>query len=224
MKNLQQLLFVALGVVVGLLLGVVVINATNNAVNEATVREIVAENNTQILDGIAVALAQANPIDRQITRRNLDLADSTFFLVTMDQTAEWLESLIEAEDVELSEEVILSVLAANGIASSSELELYFGQQVNTVDGVLANVYQMLLAVLGNDSDGEEAGLGVCLGLDSDPYSLAGPVIYLYLQIPDDEDVDSLPKDWEVLSGPREESMLWSMECYDPATAIETLTG
>ncbi|TVR22780.1 MAG: hypothetical protein EA396_05175 [Anaerolineaceae bacterium] len=225
MKSLQKIAFVAVGLALGVLIGIVAVNVTMETLSEDDVRQIVTENNQQILDGIEVALAGQGP-EVIFQRRQLDLTDSTFFLVTMDETAEWLEEfLAEFEDIEVSEELLEAILAANGIDSSNDLELYFSEQVNTVDGVLANVYQALLMLFSNgampDVLGDDEGFQfeVCLGLDNDPYSIAGPVIYLYLQIPD-ELTDEMPKDWEMLDGPRQESMLWSAECFDPELAEE----
>lgn len=225
MKNLQQITFVAVGLALGLLIGMVAVNITTDTLSEDDVRQIVAENNAQILAGVEVALAGDGP-EIVFQRRQLDLTDANFFLVTMEETAEWLEEfLAEFEDMEISEELLETILAANAITTGSDLELFFTEQVNTVDGVLANVYQALLMLFSNGampeefSNGEDLEFEVCLGLDNDPYSIAGPVIYLYLQVAE-ELTDEVPKDWEMLSGPRQESMLWSAECFDPELAAE----
>ena len=221
MENNNNILYVAVGVVVGLILGVVIVTLTaSGGLSEDQVRDIVAQENAEletalmagVNETIAVAMINEQP---EIVRQRRDLTEGSFFLVTMDQAAEWIDS---AEGVEIPEGVTETILSANEIATSEDLELYYSSQVNTVDGVLANVYDVLQINLGEDAEVE-----VCLGLDSDPYSLTGPAIYLYLQVPQESE-EELPKEWELLDSPREESMLWSADCYDPETAAESISG
>ena len=219
--NNNNILYIAVGVVVGLIFGVVIVTLTAaGGLSEDKVRDIIAEENAQleaslltsVNEAVSVAMVNQQP---EFVRERRDLTDSSFFLVTMDQAATWVE---DAEGIEVSEDLTETILAANDITTSEDLELYFSSQVNTVDGVLATVYDALQVNLGEESEVE-----VCLGLDSDPYSVTGPIIYLYLQVPEVNE-DDLPKEWELLDAPREESMLWSADCYDPETAVESIEG
>jgi hypothetical protein len=219
--NTREILLGAVGLVAGVILGAIIIGATagGEGLTEADVRQLISEENAELEDNIRevveVAVAQNAGPDREFQTRQSELVDSAFFLVTMDQTATWLEDNNETlEELEIDDGVAETALAAQEITSSEDLELYFDQQVNTVDGVLANVYSVMRTSLG-----DEANIEVCLGLDQDPYSIEGPIVYLYLQVPD-EATEEFPKEWELLDGPREESMLWSAECYDPETAEE----
>ncbi|MCL4252794.1 MAG: hypothetical protein KJ043_03330, partial [Anaerolineae bacterium] len=122
-------------------------------------------------------------------------------------------------------------LLNNDITSESQLALYFTlpERVTTVNSVLSVVYDAMLLTVGVAPEegivqGAEPSYVVCLGLDNDPYSLSGPLLYFYMQIPTEKAADlqdaegNLPAGWEQLDGPRENSMLWTAECYDPTSA------
>ncbi|MFW5748366.1 MAG: hypothetical protein ACOCYT_02000 [Chloroflexota bacterium] len=226
----KDLFFAAAGLLVGLVVGIVFFTiANNNGLDEAQVRAIVAEENaglqTSLLTQIAALTAPDTP---GFTTRQVDAADSSYFLVTMDQAEAWLSTVAEEneETFALQEQITEAIENArnpqNSFGSMNEIELFFDTQVSSVDGMLAGVYDALMINLSEGVTAEEEDLSVCLGLDNDPYSLDGPTIYLYLQVPEATE-EELPKEWELLDGPREESMLWTAECYDPEAEAETET-
>lgn len=156
--------------------------------------------------------------------------NSAYFLVPIEEAGSWLETI---KDIEFDEEITTEniELLANDITSESKLALYFTlpDRVTTVNSVLSLVYDAMLKTVGVAPEeavivGAEPSYVVCLGLDNDPYSLSGPLLYFYMQIPtakvaDLQDAEgNLPASWEQLDGPRENSMLWTAECYDPTSA------
>jgi uncharacterized protein YcnI len=63
---------------------------------------------------------------------------------------------------------------------------------------------------------------VCLAVDSNPYSLTGTGLYIYVEIPE-ELIDEMPKaseGWEQLAERKENSMTWASECYEPPDTTE----
>lgn len=215
--NSKDLLYSVVGLVIGLIGGVLIISLTgSSSISEDTVREIVSQEVAASEARLTAALVSGNTERTYATR---DLSDSDFFLVDYNETMTWLETITELDEEFSIDETIEEQLGAVAtIDNSNDLIVYMTDQVSSADGVLSTVYDALLINLGD----EDAEIVVCLGLDNDPYSLTGPQLYLYLQVPQDlsEQLDDKQEGWERLAAPREESPLWSAECYDP----EVVTG
>lgn len=227
--NAREFVLIVVGLVVGLAVGMITITGTSQGLSEDEVRSVVQAENAELRSSIVNDLQQQlsevenGSAEREFQTR--DLTDAAFFLVTMEQAESWLTTEDEQREdaFDVSESVTETInMAANpqdNFSAAEDIELFFQEQVNSADGVLANAYDALRLNLG-----EDAPLNVCLGLDNDPYSLEGPIIYLYLEVPE-EQLEQLPdaasKDnWQELDGPREESMLWTAECYDPEAVEE----
>ncbi|RMG74543.1 MAG: hypothetical protein D6711_08590 [Chloroflexi bacterium] len=220
----KDLVYTTLGLVVGVIAGILIISLTgSSSLNEETVRNIVAEEITASEARLTAALASGN-VERTFGTRDADLSDLDFFLVDYNQAMPWLESITELdEEFVLDESIEEQFGAVATIDNSNDLIVYMTEQVSSADGVLATVYDALLIDLGDPN----AEVIVCLGIDNDPYSLTGPKLYLYLQVPQElsEELDDKQEGWERLAAPKEESPLWSAECYDPeATTDEDVSS
>jgi hypothetical protein len=55
----------------------------------------------------------------------------------------------------------------------------------------------------------------CLALDDDPYSMTGPVLYLYISLPAGKAKEAgVPKEWERLEKPKDSDLYWQLlACY-----------
>jgi len=236
----RDIVYIVGGLIIGVLVGVIiatVIGGGNKGLTEDQVRSIVND----AVSGQGVQPSQDDIVRAVITTlrtgpnvsQTRDI-NSSYFLVPVDQAGSWLETV---KDVEFDEEVTTEniELLNNDITSESQLALYFTlpERVTTVNSVLSLVYDAMLKTVGVAPEeaivaGADPSYVVCLGLDNDPYSLTGPLLYFYMQLPSEQveklqDVDgNFPTGWEKLDGPRENSMLWTAECYDP-TADEAAT-
>lgn len=213
MSQQNSLIYLIGGLVLGLIVGLLAASLVagdddddDSALDEATVRQIVAEQNTQLQAELSTLIEGA--VQPQFNTRDEPL-NAEYFLVPFTDTETWLEG----EEVEIGEEFATDFESILGIETAEDLGVYFAEidQGGSVENVLSVIYQTLLDSTGS---GELEAFAVCLGLDQDPYSISGPGLYLYLRVPEAIS-DDLPKEWELLNGPKEDSMLWSSECYAP---------
>jgi hypothetical protein len=234
----KDIVYIVGGLIIGVLIGVVIATVVggNRGLSEDQVRSIVSD---AVSNQPATTVNQDDLVRAVITTlrtgpsvsQTRDI-NSNYYLIPVDQAGSWLETV---KDIEFDEEVTTEniELLNNDITSESQLALYFTlpERVTTVDSVLSLVYDAMLKTVGVAPEdaivaGADPSYVVCLGLDNDPYSLTGPLLYFYMQLPNEQAeklVDAegnLPTGWESLDGPRENSMLWTAECYDP-TASES---
>ncbi|MDZ4669706.1 MAG: hypothetical protein SH821_02450 [Phototrophicales bacterium] len=242
----KDIVYIVGGLILGIVVGVViatVIGGGNSGVTEDQVRSIVNDavsnqgvspSADDIVQAVITTLRGPNaPASNSVTTAGQTRdVNSTFFLVPIEEAGSWLETVEKIEfDAEVTTENL--ELLYNDITSESQLALYFTlpERVTTVNSVLSVVYNAMLTTVGVAPEeamvqGEATAPSyvVCLGLDNDPYSLSGPLLYFYMQLPNDvaasqllDAEGKLPTGWEQLDGPRENSMLWTAECYDPAS-------
>ena len=242
----KDIVYIVGGLILGIGVGVViatVIGGGNSGVTEDQVRSIVNDavsnqgvspSADDIVQAVITTLRGPNaPARNSVTTAGQTRdVNSTFFLVPIEEAGSWLETVEKIEfDAEVTTENL--ELLYNDITSESQLALYFTlpERVTTVNSVLSVVYNAMLTTVGVAPEeamvqGEATAPSyvVCLGLDNDPYSLSGPLLYFYMQLPNDvaasqllDAEGKLPTGWEQLDGPRENSMLWTAECYDPAS-------
>lgn len=215
----KELLYIVGGFIFGVVIGVLIATfvGRNNVTEPISQEDLVRA----VIDTLRGGPANA-PQTRDV--------NSAYFLLPIEEAGSWLETV---KDVTFDQEVIAQniELLANDITSESKLTLYFTlpDRVTTVNSVLSVVYDALLKTVGVTPQeavvaGAQPSYVVCLGLDNDPYSFTGPLLYFYLQIPTAKVADlqdaqgNFPTGWERLDGPRENSMLWTAECYDPTSA------
>lgn len=238
----KEIVYIVGGLILGVVIGVVIaiaVSGNNRGLTQEQVQALITEAlsggqasqpiNQDDLVRAVINTIKNGPANAAQTR---DI-NSAYFLVPVDKAGSWLETIKELEfDEEATTQNI--ELLANDITSESKLTLYFTlpDRVTTVNSVLSLVYDAMLMTVGVSPEeanvqGSAPSYVVCLGLDNDPYSLSGPLLYFYLQVPKDQaeklyDGDgNLPEDWQQLDGPRENSMLWTAECYDPTSDSAT---
>jgi hypothetical protein len=160
-----------------------------------------------------------------------DVEQLDFYRISYVDLETWLDNV----ELDMDDDLMANLATVGEINTSTDLILYFDDQTEAVDNVLATVFMALNqqafgleataeAEPTADSDGEEAEqlFMVCLAVDSDPYSATGPGLYVYVEVPE-ELSDEMPKEsegWEELADPKELSMTWAAECYDPAADAE----
>ncbi|MCU0481550.1 MAG: hypothetical protein MUE54_10110 [Anaerolineae bacterium] len=236
----KDIVYIIGGLIIGIAVGVLIATLLGGSrVTEDQVRAIVNEavagqTTSQPVNQDDLVRAVINTLRTGPAVAQTRDINSAFFLVPVEEAGSWLETI---KDVEFDEEVTTEniELLSNEITSESQLALYFTlpERVTTVNSVLSLVYDAMLKTVGVAPEeaivaGADPSYVVCLGLDNDPYSLTGPLLYFYMQVPTDkvetlQDVNGeFPTGWEKLDGPRENSMLWTAECYDP-TADEAAT-
>lgn len=138
----------------------------------------------------------------------VEIDPKQFYLVDLNTAQQWLETVNPDEKGELEEPLsdVAGLTQAGGVL---DLGQYFVDKRESFDTVLLSIQDALLTEAGVD---EGTALTACIGLDSDPYSLTGPGVYVYVGVPKDM-TDQVPSDWTQLAGPKEQNMLWSTACY-----------
>lgn len=192
----QQILSLIIGFALGLIIGIVLIGANDD------LREDL------------FGTATDNPSDEQAVE------PSAFYLVNFNDARDWLSRATEGDDDEPGEaleEGFTNVLALADATASGDFARAYQDAANSIEEVLATIRNQLL----EGDDAENAAFQVCVGIDNDPYSATGPQIYLYVQTPEDAE-GQIPDEWQEnkLDSPREPTLYWSFECYDPENTEE----
>lgn len=133
-----------------------------------------------------------------------------YYLVKLEDAEEWLAEVYPDESEKFQSSV--SVLAKLPTVWKSEDEFEAAQQEFEV--ILPYSYGALVDEkdIENLKATSDTALTACLGMDTDPYE---PTVYLYLTIPEDTAKDmEIPKAWDKLKAPKENTILWQLlACY-----------
>ena len=215
----QDILYLLGGLVIGIVIAMIVFNDDADALDADTLRTVVEDavaNETSQLQADLTQLSEAvaalgSDIGNPQTRNPEQLG---YFSIPYGEVESWLGIMItEADDPDaaLGADLMANLGTVGEISTSTDLILYFDNQTDVVDNVLSTVYAALIEQTGSEDT------SVCLAVDSNPYSLTGTGLYIYVEIPE-ELIDEMPKaseGWEQLAERKENSMTWASECYEP---------
>ncbi len=192
----REMISLVAGLVIGLIIGMVLIGSSDS-----------------LRDSL---FGSATNSDSNSTASTRDLQ---YYLVELPAAQEWLvEKYPELSDsADLNDAVDL-------IARLPTAENFPHNVVDAEDAVnvvLPNIYQ---ALEGADTLQPAAEVKVednsetmaCLGMDDDPYSMDGSVLYLYLTIPGSQAKSAgIPKEWKI-EQPKTNDLYWQLLSCFPA--------
>jgi hypothetical protein len=190
MKN-RSMIYLVGGLVVGFLVGVVVIGSA---------------------DGLRTDLFGTAADSGDSSGTNIEFDELTFYEVEFGDAEDWLSAV----EPEVSEALTEDLDNVNGLGNADNLGQYFTDVQDSIDTVLFTMHNALLDD-ANLAAPLRARASTCIALNSDPYSLSGPGVYVYVQVPDDA-AQTVPADWTSLTGPKEQNMLYSTTCYSDSSS------
>jgi hypothetical protein len=135
----------------------------------------------------------------------IEIDPSKFYLVDFAEAQNWLESI----DPDSKEEIEDDLNLVQDLANTEDLTQYVVDNQTSIEQVLITLQNALMQELSIQG---VQNFTTCIGLDRNPYSLSGPGVYLYVQLPEDN-TENLPQSFQELSGPRESDILWSTACF-----------
>ena len=182
----REIIFLVGGLVVGILVGAIIIGSS---------------------DGLRTDLFGTAADSGNSTDPGIEFDELNFYEVEFGDAKDWLSSVEPDVSAELEEDLD----NVDGLGTTDNLGEYFTSVQDSVDTVLATIHGSLLDSLDLDEAVRDRAR-TCIALNNDPYSLSGPGVYVYVQVPDDA-VETIPADWSSLTGPKEENMLYSTTCY-----------
>lgn len=131
----------------------------------------------------------------------IEVDPSRFYTVEFNSAADWLNEV----DPEASEALASDIQVLNNWDGTIGLEQFQPENLETL------ILAMHQALLDEENVSGNQKIQTCIGIDQNPYSLTGPGIYLYWELPEDKGSD-LPSNWTSATQPREESIYWSAQC------------
>ena len=232
--------FLLAGLVLGLLAGFLVANfATGNSDDSVARIESAVESLQGSVDGLqssvanlegAIGTMQEQQLALQIPRQSRTVNEaavvSDFYLITLAQAQSWIEEQTDASDeaeasdaAEATEEAVVVDLSERfqSVADAITTVETLDGSLDDAEGPAALVLSEIYALLSESIEAtDDAPIVPCFGLEIDQYT-ANSFLYVYIQVPSAQEVDEtvIPATWELLNGPREEGMLWAVECYAP---------
>lgn len=162
-------------------------------------------------------------------------AEPAFVLADMDATRNWLVEMYPDEEASLTTAFTnvtpLTDPEANFrdviLATQSDVDLIVNRAYTALTGTepaalptgipaldTARIPQPLLPSLA------DGNVGTCLGIDENPYSVEGYVMYLYVEVPVTQ-IDVLPTVWERLDEPKDDDLYWQRLACQSLTAETT---
>jgi hypothetical protein len=145
--------------------------------------------------------------NRNIT--GIEVDPSKFYLVEFDAAQGWLSDI----DPDSREEIDAALGSVEGLITAEDFESYASDAETqaAINIVLAAIREALLSQ--GTLDGV-TNFNTCLGIDRNPYSLSGPGLYLYVELPQ-SGTSGLSTTFteNEASGPHESDILWSTACY-----------
>ncbi len=142
-------------------------------------------------------------IDNSNADANVEVDPSRFYMVKFEDAQGWLQTF-SGDNLEQP----LTEVA--GLANAINLGEYFVQTEASVDTVLFSLQNALLKEDGVDQNVANA-VTTCIGVDSNPYSLTGPGLYVYVSVPDGIEIPDEFLEGE-LNAPQENSITWAASC------------
>lgn len=136
--------------------------------------------------------------------------NTAYYLVSLDDAETWLEEVFPDE----SEKFQSSISVLSKLPAVWKSEEDFAAMQEEFELILPYTYGALKEEkdITNLKVSPDDKLTTCVGMDTDPYE---QIVYLYVTIPGDQ-VDKLtvPKTWEKLKAPKENTILWQLvACY-----------
>lgn len=183
-KN-RELIFLTGGLIVGFVVGVILIGSSD-------------EMRTDLFGTVG---------DTGGSNSDIEFDELTFYEIEFDDAKDWLSEV----EPEVSEELAEDLDHVNGLGDTDDLGEYFTEVQDSIDTVLSTMHRTLLEGIDLE-DAIRTRVSTCIALNNDPYSLSGPGVYVYVQVPEDM-VETVPVGWESLEGPKEQNMLYSTTCY-----------
>jgi hypothetical protein len=135
----------------------------------------------------------------------IEIDPSKFYLVDFSEAQNWLETI----DPDSKEEIEDALNNVQGLVDAEDLSQYVVDNQTSIEQVLFTLQNALIQQQGIQGN---QNFTTCIGLDRSPYSLSGPGVYLYVQLPQNN-TGNLPQSFQELSGPRESDILWSTACF-----------
>lgn len=190
MKRREEMYLIG-GLLIGFLIGAVLIG-TSADLRTSIFGTAVGDDDTESND----AAVESSPL---------------YILLDYNQAQDWLTG---AESIEVTDDLEDNLAKVAELTAAPDFTQYYTDSgalkpESALKNVLSLMHSTLLKELKLDS---AEGFQLCLTLNNDPYSLTGPVLYFFVQMPADAK-ENVPEGWEENSGPLEDSMLWSTQCY-----------
>lgn len=136
--------------------------------------------------------------------------DPAYYLVSLDDAETWLAEVFPNESEKFQSSI--SVLSRLPAVWKSDEDFAAMQQEFAV--ILPYTYGALKEErdIANLKTNPDDKLTTCVGMDTDPYE---QIVYLYVTVPGDQvDKLTIPKNWEKLKAPKENTILWQLvACY-----------
>jgi len=140
--------------------------------------------------------------------------DITYYLVDLPTAQEWLTEKYPEADTEELDTVVNEI---GKLSTSSDFREDYKNAEVYVETMLPQMHGALTGAENLDEleSTANSSVSVCLGLNDDPYSMTGPMLYLYLAVPtSDLKKAGIPASWEKLDGPKTNDLYWQLlACY-----------
>lgn len=192
----REMISLVAGLIVGLIIGMVLIGSSDS-----------------LRDSM---FGTASNSDKESDASTRDLQ---YYLVELPAAQEWLvEKYPELSDsTDLNDAVDLIAR----LPTAEDFPHNVVDAEEAVNVVLPNVYQALegaeelqpAAEVKVEDDNE---VMACLGMDDDPYSMTGPILYFYLAVPGSQAKSAgIPKEWKI-EQPKTNDLYWQLLSCFPA--------
>lgn len=187
--NRRELTLVSLSLAVGLLVGMMLVGSSDDL--------------RESLFGTAGSDKKDTPKDELV-----------YYQVQLPDANEWLTGQFP----DTSDDLGAAVDVIGKLTTSTDFRTDFKNAKESVDTVLPQAFAALVGAESNADVQVNKDLSVCLGFEDDPYSLDGPIMYLYLTVPTGKVKDfSIPEEWQELDGPRTNDLYWQLlACFPEA--------
>jgi hypothetical protein len=146
-------------------------------------------------------------VDTENDSEAIEVNPSRFYLVKYEDAKAWLISNGEDQAV-----IEASITDLDTLSTALDLSQFVGREgsINTV------LFSLQDSLLRDASDTNAAAVTTCLGVDSDPYTLTGPGLYVYVEVPDGVQLPNGLNGTE-LDGEKESSITWAANCVTGQT-------
>lgn len=166
-------------------------------------------------------------------------AEPSYYLVDMDVSRNFLvEKFPDEEEILTTAFTNVAALTDPEInfaetfrATQPDVDLIVNRAYIALTGLVPQVLPDTVPALTEDLIPEplltslaDGTVSSCLGIDENPYNLAGYLLYLYVEIPSTQG-SVIPSDWVLLEEPRDNELYWQrLACQTSLTGLSDRGG
>jgi hypothetical protein len=190
---------------------------------------------------IGIALMSSDSVRQSLfgTAGLRPAAEPSYYLVDMDTSRNFLvEKFPEEEDLLTTAFTNVAELAnpeanfaATFRATQPDVDLIVARAYTALTGLVPQGLPDTVPALAEDlipspllTSLADGPVSSCLGIDENPYNLAGYLLYLYVEIPGTQG-SVIPADWVLLEAPRDNELYWQrLACQTSQTGQNNRGG